>query len=68
MNSRLKLTPVTISGLVMGMLVRPMATLRIFGAMELMPTAATVPNTTEIRLDRMATRMELPNRARRVSS
>ena len=68
MNSRERLTPVTISGLVMGMLVRLMTTLRIFGFMLWIPTAATVPKTVAMRLESTATRTELPSRDSRVSS
>ena len=58
----------TISGLVMGILVRPMTVFRSRGFNPWMPTAATVPKTVEMALAKMEMIMELPNRVSRSRS
>ena len=58
-NSSARETPVTISGLVMGMFVSVMTAERIFPRILWMPRAATVPRTVAIRLDSTAMNREL---------
>ena len=60
-NSSDREIPVTISGLVMGMLVRLITVFRSRGFRPLMPTAATVPKTVEMVLASTEIRMELPS-------
>ena len=67
-NSRERDTPVTISGLVMGILVRFMASLRILGFRPLMPTAATVPKAVATKLASTDTIRELRSSSSRLSS
>ena len=67
-NSKLKETPVTISGLVMGILVRFMTTLRILGLRLWMPTAATVPKAVATAVETTEITMELRSSCSRCAS